>query len=81
MGGMNYPPPKEKAQDSFAVDVLIDKFKENPREITLVTLGPLTNIALAINKDSSIISCIKNIVVMGGSSCSVGNVTPAAESV
>jgi len=79
MGGMNYPPPKEKAQDGSAVDVLIEKFKEKPGEITLVTLGPLTNIALAINKDPSIVSCIKNIVVMGGASCSVGNVTPAAE--
>jgi len=79
MGGMNYPPPKERAQDGSAVDVLIEKFKEKPGEITLVTLGPLTNIALAINKDPSIVSCIKNIVVMGGASCSVGNVTPAAE--
>jgi len=79
MGGMNYPPPKEKAQDGSAIDVLIEKFKEKPGEITLVTLGPLTNIAIAINKDPSIVSCIKNIVVMGGASCSVGNVTPAAE--
>lgn len=79
MGGMNYPEPKEKAREESGVDILIKRFKEKPGEITLVTLGPLTNIALAINKDPSIVSCIKNIVVMGGSSCSVGNVTPAAE--
>ena len=79
MGGMNYPEPKEKALEESGVDILIKRFKEKPGEITLVTLGPLTNIALAINKDPSIVSCIKNIVVMGGSSCSVGNVTPAAE--
>ena len=79
MGGMNYPEPKEEAQKSSAIDVLVESFKERPGEITLVTLGPLTNIALAINKDPSIVSCIRKIVVMGGSSCSVGNVTPAAE--
>ena len=79
MGGMNYPEPKEKAREESGGDILIKRFKEKPGEITLVTLGPLTNIALAINKDPSIVSCIKNIVVMGGSSCSVGNVTPAAE--
>ena len=79
MGGMNYPLPKEDALGENAIDVLIRRFKEKPGEITLVTLGPLTNIALAIEKDPTIVSCIKNIVVMGGSSCSVGNVTPAAE--
>jgi len=79
MGGMNYPLPKEDAQEDDAIDALIKKFKENPGQITLVTLGPLTNIALAIEKDPTIVTCIKNIVVMGGSSCSVGNVTPAAE--
>ena len=79
MGGMNYPLPKEDAQEDDAIDILIQKFKENPGKITLVTLGPLTNVALAIKKDPTIVTCIKNIVVMGGSSCSVGNVTPAAE--
>ena len=79
MGGMNYPSPKNSSLEESAIDFLINSFRNAPGEITLVTLGPLTNIAVAIEKDPSIVSCIKNIVVMGGSSCTVGNVTPAAE--
>ena len=79
MGGMNYPSPKNSSLKESAIDFLINSFRNAPGEITLVTLGPLTNIAVAIEKDPSIVSCIKNIVVMGGSSCTVGNVTPAAE--
>ena len=79
MGGMNYPSPKNSSLKESAIDFLINSFRHAPGEITLVTLGPLTNIAVAIEKDPSIVSCIKNIVVMGGSSCTVGNVTPAAE--
>jgi len=79
MGGMNYPSPNNSALEESAIDILISSFRNAPGEITLVTLGPLTNIAVAIEKDPSIVSCIKKIVVMGGSSCTVGNVTPAAE--
>ncbi|MBB37544.1 MAG: nucleoside hydrolase [Actinobacteria bacterium] len=79
MGDMNYPAPKKDAEKEFAVDVLIEKFKKSPGEITLVTLGPLTNIAMAFTQDPDVVSCIKNIVIMGGAACSVGNVTPAAE--
>ena len=47
--------------------------------IELVTLGPLTNVALALARDPSIAGNVKRCVVMGGNPCCEGNVTPAAE--
>ena len=50
MGNMYYPDPKSKPQSTHAVDVIIDIIKTYPSEITLVTLGPLTNIATALRQ-------------------------------
>ena len=47
--------------------------------LTLVTLGPLTNVALALTRDPGLASKIGRCVVMGGAPCCEGNVTPAAE--
>jgi purine nucleosidase len=69
----NRAPEKE-----HAVDALIRVVEANPG-ITLVTLGPLTNIALALESKPSIVGNIGRCVVMGGNPCCVGNVTPAAE--
>jgi purine nucleosidase len=79
MGGMNYPEPQLKAQAGSGVDALIDAVRDNPGEITLVTLGPLTNIAMAVGKAPDIIDKIQSCVVMGGTANTVGNITPAAE--
>jgi len=79
MGDTNYPEPTLKARDKNAIDEIIDTIKANRGDITLVTLGPLTNIATAILKDRSIASDVKRCVVMGGAANCVGNVTPAAE--
>lgn len=65
-------------EKQHAVDALIDSIEANPG-ITLVTLGPLTNIALALASSPGIIDRIGRCVVMGGNPCCVGNVTPAAE--
>ncbi|MDO8121526.1 nucleoside hydrolase [Isoptericola sp. b490] len=62
-----------------AVDVLIDLVRRNPGEITLVTLGPLTNIALALRKAPDIAALIPRVVMMAGAADGLGNVTPAAE--
>jgi len=77
MGGMNYKaktPPAPK----HAVDALIDIIKANPG-IILVTLGPMTNVALAVSKAPEIVKNVSRCVVMGGAANVVGNVTPAAE--
>ncbi|MEE8278240.1 MAG: nucleoside hydrolase [Thermoanaerobaculia bacterium] len=78
MGDMNYPPPKRSAADGHAVDVLVETIRSNPG-IVLVTLGPLTNLALAVLRAPEIVTEVSRCVVMGGVACTVGNVTPAAE--
>ena len=62
-----------------AVDALIDAAHTNSGELELVTLGPLTNVALAIRKDPTIVGHIKRCVVMGAVADHIGNVTPVAE--
>lgn len=69
---------REPAQGD-AVDVLIALAHRYPRELTLVTLGPLTNVALALQRDPSIAALYDRVVVMGGTGDHSGNVTPAAE--
>lgn len=79
MGDMNYPAPLREAEDNHAVNELIRRFGEEPGEITLVTLGPLTNIAAALRVEPELAKWVKECYIMGGASCTVGNVTPAAE--
>ena len=79
MGDIGIEPKTSDIQKQTAVDYLVSSFNEQPDEITLVTLGPLTNIAEAINKDPSISSKVKHCYVMGGTSDGSGNVSAAAE--
>ena len=79
MGNMNYSLPKIEASKENFIDVLKSHIQEFPYEITLVTLGPLTNIANFISKEPDSFLKLKNIVIMGGAATTVGNVTPAAE--
>jgi len=78
LGDQGYPPPKAAPAQGHAVDVLVDRIRERPG-ILLVTLGPLTNLALALEKAPDIAAKVGRCVVMGGAACTVGNVTPAAE--
>lgn len=71
--------PELKPQDRHGVQFLIDMIKDNPGEITIVAIGPLTNIALAIRLEPEIISLVKRIVYMGGAFDVPGNMIPAAE--
>jgi purine nucleosidase len=79
MGGMNYPDPTYKAEEQHAVNALIDCIRANPHEIILVTLGPLTNIALALSLAPDLVEKIPMCYVMGGAAATLGNITPAAE--
>jgi inosine-uridine nucleoside N-ribohydrolase len=67
-----------KADSHFGPDLIIETIHKYPHEVTLIPVGPLTNIALAVSKDPSIVGLIKDIVIMGGS-ISGGNVDGAAE--
>lgn len=78
LGDMNYPPPKKRPESQHGVDAMIACIQENPG-LTLVTLGPLSNVAHALARDPSIAGNVSRCVVMGGNPCCEGNVTPAAE--
>jgi purine nucleosidase len=78
LGDHNYPLPRKSPQQLHAVDAIIDTIEANP-QLTVVTLGPLTNLALALAKRPAIAAKVGRCVVMGGAPCCEGNVTPAAE--
>jgi purine nucleosidase len=60
-------------------DLIVDLANRLPGELTLVALGPLTNIALALVKDSALGGKVKRLVVLGGALKAPGDVTPVAE--
>lgn len=78
LGDHGYKPAKRRAEPGHAVDALIQAVHENPG-IEIVTLGPLTNVAMALLREPKLAASVKRCVVMGGAPCCAGNVTPAAE--
>ncbi len=78
LGGAVLPNPEIKATDG-AVDFLIETISARPHEITLIAVGPLTNLALAEQHMPGILKKTKRIIVMGGAISEPGNVTPTAE--
>ena len=78
LADIELPPTKCKVDGHFGPDLIIQLVHASPHEITLVPVGPLTNIALAVSKDPSIVPLVKEVVLMGGS-ISGGNVNAAAE--
>jgi len=78
LANVELPPSKCKADPRFGPDLIIEMVHKYPHEITLIPVGPLTNIALAVSKDPSIAGLVKDIVIMGGS-ITGGNVNGAAE--
>ncbi len=78
LGDVELAAPACKADARYAPDLIIEMVHAHPRQITLVPIGPLTNLALAISKDPTIVPLVKEVVLMGGG-ISGGNVTAAAE--
>jgi len=77
--GAGLPPPVGNARDAHAVDFIVDTLTAAAeRSITLCALAPLTNLALAFERDPTLASKVSRIVLMGGAR-DLGNVTPAAE--
>ncbi len=79
LAGVDLPAPKCKPDARFGPELIIEMVHKYPHEITLIPVGPLTNIALAVSKDPGIAFLVKDIVIMGGS-ITGGNVDGAAES-
>ncbi|WP_040978466.1 nucleoside hydrolase [Oceanobacillus jeddahense] len=79
IGDYKFPYPKQEVEEENASDFIIRLLNENPHEITLVFVGRLTNLAIALKKDPTIIKKVKELVLMGGALKRPGNVTPWAE--
>jgi len=79
LGGIELPEPKLQPVSQHALDLIIEKIMAAPQEITLVPIGPLTNIALALRKEPRIAQYVREVVIMGGALRVPGNVTPGAE--
>jgi inosine-uridine nucleoside N-ribohydrolase len=94
LGAWNTPEPKSdsdlvappdgfathtKVQSKSAVDFIVDSVKQYPGEVTILAIGPLTNIALATRQHPEIVPLIKQIIYMGGAIDVPGNTTPTAE--
>ncbi|HEY4949322.1 MAG TPA: nucleoside hydrolase [Candidatus Acidoferrales bacterium] len=78
LGGAELPPAQCRADPRFGPDVIIELVHKHPHEITIIGVGPETNLALAILKDPTIVPLVKRVVLMAGS-ISGGNVNGAAE--
>lgn len=78
LGDHGYRPARRGVEKLHAVDAIISTIEANPG-LVMVTLGPLTNVALALARKPEIASQVSRCVVMGGAPCCEGNVTPAAE--
>ena len=79
MGDIGLPLNGRKPAEGHAVDVLIETIHKFAGRITLVTLGPLTNVATALLRDPSIAEAVDRYVIMGGIGFGYGNIIPAAE--
>jgi len=79
MGGLNLPPPAGAPLDIPAAQFIVDTVMANPGEITLLPLGPLTNIGLALLLEPAIAQNVREVILMGGSAYDRGNASPAAE--
>src|SRR2546425_11690104 len=78
LGGAVFPEPNLKPVTEPAAEFIRHIVRKYPNEVTLITIGPLTNVATALNADPDLAGMIKSMVMMGGS-LSGGNITPAAE--
>jgi len=79
LGGAQLPPSTRSVGADRGPAALIRLARLRPREVTLVTLGPLTNLAIALNVEPNLPELLKSVVVMGGAYSVPGNTTPAAE--
>jgi len=79
MGDIGLDLSGRQPAEGHAVDILIDTICANPGEITLVTLGPLSNVAVALLREPKLAQAVKQCVIMGGAYRLPGNVTPLAE--
>ena len=79
MGNVPIPAPSRDADPRSAAQFIIDSAKQYPGEVTLVAVGPLGNLAMALRLEPELPKLLKRVVIMGGAARTRGNVSPVAE--
>jgi purine nucleosidase len=79
IGYAHLPLPRLKPSQQHGVEWLIDTVMSNPGEISLVAIGPLTNIAMAVRLEPRLVKTVQEVIIMGGAIRAGGNTTPLAE--
>lgn len=79
LGDVPHNDPQGQRHERYAAQFLVDTIMAHPGEVTLVPIGPLTNIALALAIEPAIVRNVAGVVIMGGAATVSGNVNPAAE--
>ena len=79
LGYARLPAPRAKPVVQHGIDFLIDRIMASPGEITLVAIGPLTNVALAIRQEPRVVQAVREVIIMGGAIRYDGNTTALAE--
>lgn len=78
-GEIHLPDPAGRAIDISAAQFIVEQARAHPGEITLLPIGPLTNIALALRLEPRIAEWVDEVVLMGGNALAPGNASPAGE--
>src|SRR5262245_38009154 len=79
LGGVAFPEPQGQPDRRHAAQLIVETVMANPGQITLVPIGPLTNIALAVSLEPRIAQQVEQVVLMGGAATMPGNVSAVAE--
>jgi purine nucleosidase len=79
LGGVALPTPSREAGPWRAAELIVERVMAAPGEITLIAVGPLTNVALATCLEPRIVENVRELIVMGGAATVPGNVSPVAE--
>jgi uridine nucleosidase len=79
LGNVSLPPPKMPLVNMPAACFIVEQVMAAPGELTILTLGPLTNLALALHLKPEIAHLVRGVVLMGGAAFCEGNVSPVAE--
>jgi purine nucleosidase len=79
LGDAELPAPSRQLSDRHAVDLILAEAREHPGELTLVTLGPMTDLAIAVLREPRLPRLLRRLVLMGGAYGAAGNTTPVSE--
>jgi inosine-uridine nucleoside N-ribohydrolase len=79
LGNIGAPPPTGHVIETSAAELIVATARRHPGEVTLVPVGRLTNLALALALEPRLPALVKEVILMGGSASAGGNVTPVAE--